>query len=200
MAKLLVVVLLLSLLIYAATAWDAESFFNFKSCPPNQCSKHGPKVRFPLRLASQSPSCGTPLMELSCSGQDTILYHPVLGSCKVTAISYKHAAMSIILLVDSTPHCPLQKLISTNLSTDVYKPQKLEAASLPDCKVVSNGIQAPSTFKETENGVIGVDELVFTWYSSDITRDCQKCENEGKHCGFSSQRGRAFCNYGIFSF
>ncbi|KAB8082383.1 hypothetical protein EE612_004263, partial [Oryza sativa] len=130
MAKLLVVVLLLSLLIYAATAWDAESFFNFKSCPPNQCSKHGPKVRFPLRLASQSPSCGTPLMELSCSGQDTILYHPVLGSCKVTAISYKHAAMSIILLVDSTPHCPLQKLISTNLSTDVYKPQKLEAASL----------------------------------------------------------------------
>lgn len=133
MAKLLVVVLLLSLLIYAATAWDAESFFNFKSCPPNQCSKHGPKVRFPLRLASQSPSCGTPLMELSCSGQDTILYHPVLGSCKVTAISYKHAAMSIILLVDSTPHCPLQKLISTNLSTDVYKPQKLEAASLVSC-------------------------------------------------------------------
>ncbi|KAF2948071.1 hypothetical protein DAI22_01g010900 [Oryza sativa Japonica Group] len=107
MAKLLVVVLLLSLLIYAATAWDAESFFNFKSCPPNQCSKHGPK--------------------------DTILYHPVLGSCKVTAISYKHAAMSIILLVDSTPHCPLQKLISTNLSTDVYKPQKLEAASLVSC-------------------------------------------------------------------
>lgn len=66
----------------------------------------------------------------------------------------------------------------------------------PDCKVVSKGIQAPSTFKETENGVIGVDELVFTWYSSDITRDCQKCENEGKHCGFSSQRGRALCYYG----
>ncbi|XP_040377377.1 rust resistance kinase Lr10-like [Oryza brachyantha] len=240
MVKLLVVVLLLSLLIYAATAWDAEGFFNFKSCSPNRCSKHGPEVRFPLRLSLQSPSCGTPLLELSCSGQDIILYHQVLGSCKVTEISYKNASMTVIPLVDSTPHCPLQKLILANLSTDAYKPQTLGAASLvscstdsiprnnhgivgpiscfsnngsqwylvhpyasmsvlqPDCTVVCKGIHSPSTYKETEDGVIGVSKLVFTWDSSNITRDCQKCENEGRHCGFSSRKGRAFCHYGSY--
>uniref|UniRef100_J3KVV4 non-specific serine/threonine protein kinase n=1 Tax=Oryza brachyantha TaxID=4533 RepID=J3KVV4_ORYBR len=162
MVKLLVVVLLLSLLIYAATAWDAEGFFNFKSCSPNRCSKHGPEVRFPLRLSLQSPSCGTPLLELSCSGQDIILYHQVLGSCKVTEISYKNASMTVIPLVDSTPHCPLQKLILANLSTDAYKPQTLGAASLPDCTVVCKGIHSPSTYKETEDGVIGVSSYVIT--------------------------------------
>uniref|UniRef100_A0A0D9UW21 Protein kinase domain-containing protein n=1 Tax=Leersia perrieri TaxID=77586 RepID=A0A0D9UW21_9ORYZ len=42
-------VLLLSLIYAAATAWYDEGFS--KSCSPQQCSKQGPWVRFPLRLA-----------------------------------------------------------------------------------------------------------------------------------------------------
>jgi hypothetical protein len=71
-------------------------------------------------------------MQLSCSGHDTILYHPVLGSCKVTAIFYKDLVINISPHLDS-PHCPLQRLTSTNISTDVYKPQKLDVASLVGC-------------------------------------------------------------------
>lgn len=134
MPDLLFMVLLISLLAggtYVATAWDDEDFF--KNCSPTRCSKHGPEVRFPFRLATQHPPCGAPGMQLSCSGQDTILYHPVLGSCIVTEIFYKDLVINISPPVDPSLHCPLQRLISTNLSTVVYKPQKLNVASLVGC-------------------------------------------------------------------
>ncbi|KAE8820421.1 putative receptor-like protein kinase [Hordeum vulgare] len=134
MPGLLFIGLLISLLAnitYVATSPDDENFF--KSCSPSRCSKHGPEVRFPFRLANHPPPCGAPGMQLSCSGQDTILYHPVLGSCKVTAIFYKDLVINISPPVDSSPHCPLQRLMSANLSTGVYNPQKLDAASLVGC-------------------------------------------------------------------
>jgi hypothetical protein len=134
MPGLLLTVLLISLLAketYVATSLDDENFF--KSCSPSRCSKHGPEVRFPFRLATQPPPCGAPGMQLSCSGQDTILYHPVLGSCKVTAIFYKDLVINISPPVDSSLDCPLQRLISANLSTGVYKPQKLDVASVVGC-------------------------------------------------------------------
>ncbi|KAF8657028.1 hypothetical protein HU200_060362 [Digitaria exilis] len=61
-------------------------------------------------------------MQLSCSRHDTILDIPVLGSYKVTAIYYRHRVMNVIPLEDSSSHCPLQKLVSRNHSTDVYTP------------------------------------------------------------------------------
>ncbi|VAH55218.1 unnamed protein product [Triticum turgidum subsp. durum] len=134
MPGLLLTVLLISLLAketYVATSLDDENFF--KSCSPSRCSKHGPEVRFPFRLATQPPPCGAPGMQLSCSGQDTILYHQVLGSCKVTTIFYKDLVINISPPVDSSLDCPLQRLISANLSTGVYKPQKLDVASLVGC-------------------------------------------------------------------
>uniref|UniRef100_I1NJQ3 non-specific serine/threonine protein kinase n=1 Tax=Oryza glaberrima TaxID=4538 RepID=I1NJQ3_ORYGL len=135
--KLLFTVLLLSLLNYesyvAAALEDDEDFF--KTCSSQRCSKHGPEIRFPFRLSTQLSSCGAPGMHLSCSGQDTILNHPVLGPCKVTEISYSYATMNVIPPVDSPPHCPLQKLMSKNQSTSVYKPQgpQPHGASLVVC-------------------------------------------------------------------
>uniref|UniRef100_A0A0D9UW31 Protein kinase domain-containing protein n=1 Tax=Leersia perrieri TaxID=77586 RepID=A0A0D9UW31_9ORYZ len=116
---------------YVVTARDDEDFF--KICSSQWCSKDGPEIRFPFRFSTQPSSCGAPGMELSCYGQDTILDHPALGSCKVTAIYYMHGIMNIIPLVDSSPHCPLQKLISVNQSTAVYKPSTSEVASLVGC-------------------------------------------------------------------
>ncbi|KAG8046151.1 hypothetical protein GUJ93_ZPchr0008g14136 [Zizania palustris] len=141
LTKLLITVLLLSLLSYesyVATAWDDEEAF-FKTCKSHRCSKHGPEIRFPFQLSTQSPSCGAPGMQLSCSGKDTILDHPVLGPCKVTAIFYRHAIINVIPPVDSSPHCPLQKLISVNQTTAVYKPYTSNAASLVGCSRDSIG-------------------------------------------------------------
>lgn len=105
----------------ASIGWDDQNFFRY--CPASRCSKDGPEIRFPLRLeTSSSPSsCGATCAKLACSGQDTILFHPLLGPCKVTAIDYSRASLNIIPLVDSLSSCPLQKLISTNLPADFSK-------------------------------------------------------------------------------
>ncbi|XBI23805.1 hypothetical protein VPH35_048979 [Triticum aestivum] len=118
MSKILpIAILLLCLLSHGpgmatVSAWDDKDFFRY--CPPSWCSKDGPEIRFPLRLESSnsSSSCGATCAKITCSGQDTILLHPLLGPCKVTAIDYSRASFSIVPLVDS---CPLQKLISINL-------------------------------------------------------------------------------------
>ena len=120
--KFLVTPLLLSLLTYqtyVGAASDDEDFS--KQCSSHRCSKHGPAIRFPFRLSTRPPSCGAPGMQLSCSGDDTILDHPALGSCKVTEIYYRHRVINVTPLVEPATQCPLQKLISTNLATDVYK-------------------------------------------------------------------------------
>ncbi|BAS70063.1 Os01g0114700, partial [Oryza sativa Japonica Group] len=255
--KLLFTVLLLSLLNYepySTKAWDEEGFL--KSCSSQRCSKHGPDIRFPFRLSTHDPSCGMPGMQLSCSGHDTILDHPVLGSCKVTAIYYRYRVINAILLVESSSNCPLQKLASTNVSTAVYEPQKKDGATIvgcskdsiatnqdgivgprsclnlsshgsqlwylvpprtymsalpPDCTVVAKGIPIPynydrngpnenqyldiSNLKEKANKVINFGETAFTWHLNKITNACQGCEWNGHHCGFSSQRGQAFCQH-----
>ncbi|XBJ13654.1 hypothetical protein VPH35_005792 [Triticum aestivum] len=111
MSKLLAIALLLLPLInhriYLATAWDDKDFFKY--CPPSNCSQHGPEVRFPFCLessnksSSSSSSCGCAgrsISKLACSGQDTILVHPVLGPYNVSAIDYIYSSMKIIPLVD----------------------------------------------------------------------------------------------------
>ena len=121
MGKFLVAVILLSLVYHGtelARAWDDKDFFSY--CPPSKCSKHGPEIRFPLRLESSNTpsSCGTPCIKLACSGQDTILAHPVLGRCKVTAIDYSSGGMYVTPLVYSVSPCPLQKLFSKSIPVD----------------------------------------------------------------------------------
>lgn len=95
-----------------AIGWDDRDFFSY--CPPSQCSKDGPEIRFPLRLPSDSrapSSCGsTTCINLACSGQDTILRHPFLGPSKVTAIDYKLGLVRIIPLADRSSECPVSNL------------------------------------------------------------------------------------------
>ncbi|XP_037446278.1 rust resistance kinase Lr10-like [Triticum dicoccoides] len=110
MRQLLAIALLLLPLvnqgINLATAWDDKDFFKY--CPPSNCSQHGPEVRFPFCLessnkSSSSSSCGCAgrsIFKLACSGQDTILFHPVLGPYNVSAIDYMHSSMKITPLVD----------------------------------------------------------------------------------------------------
>ncbi|CAL4957758.1 unnamed protein product [Urochloa decumbens] len=258
--KFLLIVLQLSLLnyaSYAAKSWEEDDFL--KTCSSHRCSKHhGPEIRFPFRLSTDPPSCGAPGMQLSCSKHDTILNHQVLGPCIVTAIYYRHLVMNVIPLVDSSSRCPLQKLISTNLSTDVYRPVSLDysghysvligcsidsvatnqdgivgpssclslrnnasqfwylvlpqtdMSTLPmGCEVVAKSIPIPYTydkngpkfetffdkplFKDRAKGAINLGETPFTWSLNSITSVCQRCEQEGRHCGFSSIRGQAYC-------
>uniref|UniRef100_A0ACD5TS00 Uncharacterized protein n=1 Tax=Avena sativa TaxID=4498 RepID=A0ACD5TS00_AVESA len=126
MSKFLVGAVLLWLVNHGvdlATAWEDKDFFT--CCPPSKCSEHGPEIRFPFRLESSntSSSCGRPCMEmqLACSGQDTILVHPVLGRGKVTNIDYSYPAIKIIPLVDSLSPCPIQKLITKSIPAHGYQ-------------------------------------------------------------------------------
>ncbi|KAK1661205.1 hypothetical protein QYE76_049364 [Lolium multiflorum] len=233
----------------APTGLDDEDFF--KRCPSHRCRKHGPEIRFPFWLSTHPPACGTPGMQLSCSGDDIILDHHVLGSCKVTAIYYRHRVINVTPLVEPLTQCPLQKLMSVNLATDVYtQPQSSEVTTLVrcskgfvpadpssiagpapcisnnasqfwylassiayindlprDCMAVSKGIPVPftydkygpnsdrNTFREKANTVLNFGETTFTWHLSNITDACQRCEQKGRHCGFSSQRRQAFCQH-----
>ncbi|KAL6626595.1 hypothetical protein ACP70R_030321 [Stipagrostis hirtigluma subsp. patula] len=133
MSNNLAAALLLSVLNYGTmmvTASSDESFF--QNCPASRCSEDGPEVRFPFRLETSPPACGAPGMELLCSKQaDTILFHPNLGLCKVIAIEYSYRVIDVIPLADS--ECPIQKIISTNLSTNVYRPYGPDSAILVSC-------------------------------------------------------------------
>uniref|UniRef100_A0A8I7B0B0 non-specific serine/threonine protein kinase n=1 Tax=Hordeum vulgare subsp. vulgare TaxID=112509 RepID=A0A8I7B0B0_HORVV len=124
MRKLLVIALLLLLPlinhgIYLATAWDDKDFFKY--CPPSQCSEHGPEIRYPLCLeSSNTSSCGCgdrTTRKLACSGQDTILFHPVLGPYNVSAIDYRRSSMKIIPLVDPCLVLKQKLVISRNSSS-----------------------------------------------------------------------------------
>ncbi|KAE8802042.1 receptor-like kinase 2 [Hordeum vulgare] len=114
--------LLLSLInhgIYLATAWDDKDFFKY--CPPSQCSEHGPEIRYPFCLeSSNTSSCGCPgrsIRKLACSGQDTILFHPVLGPYSVSAIDYRRSSMKIFPLVDPCLVLKQKLVISRNSSS-----------------------------------------------------------------------------------
>nr|AAM09949.1 receptor kinase LRK45 [Avena sativa] len=147
MSKLLAIAILLLPLIDhgidLATAWDDKDFFKY--CPPSRCSQHGPEIRFPFCLESiNTSSCGCgsrSIRKLACSGQDTILLHPVLGPYNVSAIDYRHSSMKLIPLVDpcmvlqkklinfrSSP-CPQIDDINDNLLVHFYRSTSLVCCS-----------------------------------------------------------------------
>ncbi|XBH54187.1 hypothetical protein VPH35_076543 [Triticum aestivum] len=70
----------------ASTVWRDQDFF--RHCPWFRCSKNGPEIRFPLQLESSNSSRGAICAKIECSGQDTVLLHPVLGPFNVTARDY----------------------------------------------------------------------------------------------------------------
>ncbi|KAF6992826.1 hypothetical protein CFC21_009786 [Triticum aestivum] len=130
MSKLLVIALLLLPLINhgndLAVAWDDKDFFRY--CAPSQCSQHGPEIRYPfcLKSSNTSSSCGCreSWTKLACSGQDTILLHPVLGPYSVSAMDYRRSSMKIIPLVDPCQLLQQELMISGSLSS-----QKVDVAN-----------------------------------------------------------------------
>ncbi|VAH72161.1 unnamed protein product [Triticum turgidum subsp. durum] len=135
MYQVLAIALIFPVLTYKismATASGDGQFFH--DCPPSRCSDGNIETRFPFRLATSLPSCGAPGMELSCSKEaDTILLHPILGLCKVTAIDYSGGTLNVIPLEESWTRCPLQKISTTNLSTSVYRLLTPQTGTLVRC-------------------------------------------------------------------
>uniref|UniRef100_A0A453DPJ4 Protein kinase domain-containing protein n=1 Tax=Aegilops tauschii subsp. strangulata TaxID=200361 RepID=A0A453DPJ4_AEGTS len=224
MFEALVVALLFSVLNYGinrATASGDGDFFH--NCAPSRCSEEGTEIRFPFRLATSPQSCGAPGLELACSREaDTILLHPILGLCKVTAIDYRYGGLNVIPLEESWTRCPLQKISTTNLSTSVYIPDSYggEIANLVRCSReliptektgtrpgLGDSIVGPisclsntSQFIYLMDGsepiarrVIAFGETTLTWSVPNMTDICLDCERNGHSCGFSSQRRQAFC-------
>jgi hypothetical protein len=81
----------------------------------------GPEIRFPFCLESNntsSSSCGCgsrSIRKLACTGQDTILLHPVLGPYNVSAIDYTGSSMKLNPLVE--PCMALQKKLIVSRSS-----------------------------------------------------------------------------------
>lgn len=107
----------------------------FRHCPRSRCNKNGPgpEIRFPLQLESSSSSCGATCVKIKCSGQDTVLLHPLLGPFNVTAIDYSSAALSIVPLVQACHN--VQKFISQSLPANSSHQCSLygEPGKLVDC-------------------------------------------------------------------
>jgi Wall-associated receptor kinase galacturonan-binding len=127
---------LLLLLIYtisttkiATARSDYEEFF--EKCPPSNCSKDGPEVRFPYRLSNSSASCGAMGMELSCLGNETILQLPNVGQCKVLDIDYNIGYITVEL-GEAFSLCAYQKLGSINFTSAVYQVET-ESKNLISC-------------------------------------------------------------------
>nr|TKW13095.1 hypothetical protein SEVIR_5G077200v2 [Setaria viridis] len=85
-----------------------------------------------------------------------------------------------------------------------------DMSTLPmGCEVVAKSIPIPYTydkngpefatffgkilFKDRAKEAINLGETAFNWSLNGITSICQRCEQEGRHCGFSPNRGKAFC-------
>nr|CAD1838233.1 unnamed protein product [Ananas comosus var. bracteatus] len=102
---------------------DADGDF-FKKCPASRCAEGGPEIRFPYRLDSSPSFCGAHGMELSCSGNDTVVALPHAGSFNVTTIDYLNAEITVKLGC-SCLTCLTRNLISVkslNLTTSIYQP------------------------------------------------------------------------------
>ncbi|XP_020082777.1 rust resistance kinase Lr10-like [Ananas comosus] len=138
MLRLLVVIVLLFLQseknAAAGSKEEKKEIEEFsKSCPPSTCGgEGGPEIRFPFRQELSPPFCGAPGMELSCSGNTTILTLPNLGSYNVTAIDYRLAAITVKLPDTSAP-CPLWNRRSIDLRTPIYKPYEIVNVILVSC-------------------------------------------------------------------
>ncbi|XP_020089046.1 rust resistance kinase Lr10-like [Ananas comosus] len=102
---------------------DADGDF-FKKCPASRCAEGGPEIRYPYRLDSSPSFCGAPGMELTCSGNDTVVALPHAGSFNVTTIDYLNAEITVKLGC-SCLTCLTRNLISVeslNLTTSIYQP------------------------------------------------------------------------------
>ncbi|KAK9277284.1 hypothetical protein L1049_006824 [Liquidambar formosana] len=112
---------------------SGENFFEL--CQATRCGKKGPIIRYPFRLNTQPSFCGREGFELSCSGDNTLLRLPFSGNYYIQQIIYTHATISIMHVNDTK--CPLQSLLSLNLSNSQFYVGYSEQFSLKTFTVVN---------------------------------------------------------------
>ncbi|TVU22221.1 hypothetical protein EJB05_31905, partial [Eragrostis curvula] len=160
-----------------------------------------------IPLADSSSQC--PLQKLVPLNQSTDVYKPmaledsVLLGCQTDFIAANQEEVVGPSSCLSFSNNASQFWYLVNPETDM--------STLPmGCVVVASDIPIPyscdkngrryhtpffgrSLFKEKAYKTIHFGETSLNWSINIITSVCQRCEQDGKHCGFSSNRGQAFC-------
>jgi hypothetical protein len=151
-----------------------------------------------------------PLKKLTSVSLSTVLYkQPKLSRFMTTLVSCSSDFIPDQYSIVGPASC----LSNNNASQFWYlaSPSAYMSDLPRDCVAVSRSIPIPVTydkhgpndykFNEIANSVIKFCETTFTWDLNNITDVCQHCEHEGRHCGFNSRRGQAFCRrHGMLSF
>ncbi|XP_078149950.1 rust resistance kinase Lr10-like isoform X2 [Carex rostrata] len=114
-------ILAITLLIpyYTSTILVIGKQTNLKDCLPLRCSKHGPIVRYPLRLDTHAPHCGYDTLVLSCAGDNTVLSLPYSGDYNVTAIDYKNSMLAITRY-SWTLNCSWSQISQPNVTDSLF--------------------------------------------------------------------------------
>ncbi|KAE8780714.1 Ser/Thr receptor-like kinase [Hordeum vulgare] len=149
-----------------------------------------------------------PLQKISITNLATSVYKPL-----------RHGGEPIILVRCSRELIPKEKTsirgfrredsivgpisCMSNTSKFTYLMAGMEPMSLLPlgCTVLSNGMSTPrdfdgnpvELFAEIAKRVIASGETTLTWSVPNITDICLDCERNRHPCGFSTQRGQAFC-------
>ncbi|TVT98611.1 hypothetical protein EJB05_56046, partial [Eragrostis curvula] len=160
-----------------------------------------------IPLVDSSSQC--PLHKLVSTNQTTYVYKPIsLGDSVLLGCQMDFISANQDEVVGPSSCLSL----SNNASQFWYLVSpETDMSTLPmGCVVVASDIPIPyicdkngrrydtpffgrSLFKETAHKTIQFGETSFNWIIDNITSVCQKCEQDGQHCGFSSNSGQAFC-------
>lgn len=146
------------------------------------------------------------LQKLVKRNQSTDVYTPVVNPVSVLVGCSREATNQDDIAGPSSCRSLINNASQLWYLVDPYT----DMSTLPmGCEVVAKGIPVPYTydkngpkvetfsgrslFNKKANRAINFGETSFNWNLNNITGSCQTCEQEGKHCGFSSNRRQAFC-------
>ncbi|TVT98610.1 hypothetical protein EJB05_56045, partial [Eragrostis curvula] len=153
-----------------------------------------------IPLADSSSQC--PLRKLVSTNQSTGVYKPVALEDSVLVGCQRDFVAANQDVVGPSSCLSL----SNNASQFWYLvTPETDMSTLPvGCVVVASGIPIPYSYdkngrrdhtpffgKSIQNNQFW--ETTLNRSINNITSVCQKCEQDGQHCGFSSYRGQAFC-------
>ncbi|KAK8960667.1 hypothetical protein KSP40_PGU003765 [Platanthera guangdongensis] len=97
---------------------DLEYFS--RRCPPERCTGGSTEIRYPFRLESSHPYCGSTGLALSCSGDRTILPLPSLPPALTLSVVSINYSIGVLTAKLDGPSCPLQYINLLNFSASSY--------------------------------------------------------------------------------
>lgn len=100
-----------------------------EKCPPSQCSPDGPVVRYPLHLKKKPNICSNRDLELSCSGNTTVV-NLFSGTYNVTRIDYWASQIFVALHPWGTCITPNNLTLPSPSGTPFYYDDSISAAWL----------------------------------------------------------------------